>query len=113
MSEVAHVVRRAMGPQEWPATRRSVPGWHACRPGRLGVSLAAMPAVSLRAHFDGERILLDEPFEIPPNAPLMVTVLPPADSDQLATDWPLIGRASLARAFGDDEPEYTVADLRP
>lgn len=34
-----------------------------------------MPSVSLKAHYDGERILLDEPFEIPPNSPLMVTVL--------------------------------------
>ena len=34
-----------------------------------------MLAVTLKAHYDGERILLDEPFEIPPNSPLMVTVL--------------------------------------
>ena len=71
-----------------------------------------MPAVTLRAHFDGERILLDEPFEIPPNTQLMVTVLASAESDRLAADWPAIARASLARAFGDDEPEYTAVDLR-
>lgn len=34
-----------------------------------------MPAVTLKAHYDGERILLDEPFDLPPNTPLMVTVL--------------------------------------
>jgi len=27
-----------------------------------------MPSVTLKAHYDGERILLDEPFEIPPNS---------------------------------------------
>ena len=71
-----------------------------------------MPAVTLKAHFDGQRIQLDEPFEIPPNSPLMVTVLARADTDQTAAGWPVIGREALARAFGDDEPEYTAADLR-
>ena len=36
----------------------------------------AMPAVTLKAHYDGERILLDEPCDLPPDTPLMVTVLP-------------------------------------
>ncbi|MEI7867645.1 MAG: hypothetical protein WCI11_07120 [Candidatus Methylumidiphilus sp.] len=35
-----------------------------------------MPTVTLQAHYDGKQILLDEPFEIPPNARLMVTLLP-------------------------------------
>ncbi len=37
-----------------------------------------MPTVALQAHFDGERIVLDEPFDLPANAPLMVTLLPAA-----------------------------------
>lgn len=47
-----------------------------------------MPSVSLNAHFDGQLIVLDEPFEIPNNARLLVTVVPPAtdfDRDQWAT----------------------------
>jgi hypothetical protein len=35
-----------------------------------------MPAVTLKAHYDGEWIVLDEPFEISRNSPLMVTILP-------------------------------------
>ena len=29
-----------------------------------------MTTVTLRAHYDGEHIVLDEPFDIPANAPL-------------------------------------------
>jgi hypothetical protein len=28
-------------------------------------------------------------------------------------EWPQFGRAQLAKAYGDDEPEYTEADVRP
>lgn len=70
-----------------------------------------MPAVTLKAHYDGERIILDEPFEIPPNSSLMVTVLP-ADEAADGEDWLLISRKSLAGAYGLDEPEYGPEDLR-
>ncbi len=69
-----------------------------------------MASVTLKAHYDGERIQLDEPFDIPPNAPLLVTVLPEGNGDRAA--WLAASRAGLARAFGDDEPEYTLADIR-
>ena len=35
-----------------------------------------MALVSLTGHFDGERIVLDETFELPIGAQLLVTVLP-------------------------------------
>lgn len=35
-----------------------------------------MEAVTLPAHFDGDRILLDEPFDLEPDTNLIVTVLP-------------------------------------
>lgn len=70
-----------------------------------------MPVVTLKAHFDGERILLDEPFEIPPNSPLMVTVLPATEA-VVGEDWPMAARKALAGAYGTDEPEYGTDDLR-
>ena len=70
-----------------------------------------MPAVTLKAHYDGERILLDEPFEIPPNSPLMVTVLSAREA-VVGDDWILAARRALAGAYGAHEPEYTAADLR-
>ncbi len=74
-----------------------------------------MPSVTLKAHYDGEHIVLDEPFELPPNTPLAVTVLSPGtpEPDLERDQWAALSAQSLARAFGDDEPEYTLADLRP
>lgn len=70
-----------------------------------------MPTVSLRAHYDGERIQLDEPFDLPPDVPLLVTVLvPEADDDRGA--WIATGQQALARAYGNNEPEYTLNDIR-
>lgn len=65
-----------------------------------------METVTLRAHFDGERILLDEPFELEPHMELIVTVIPRA-SDEEREAWARLALASLARAYGDDEPEYS------
>jgi hypothetical protein len=36
-----------------------------------------MPAVTLKAHYDGRAIQLNETFELAPNARLLVTVLEP------------------------------------
>lgn len=35
-----------------------------------------MEAITLPAHFDGDRILLDEPYELEPETNLVVTILP-------------------------------------
>ncbi|MDT4898212.1 MAG: hypothetical protein QOH25_3289 [Acidobacteriota bacterium] len=66
-----------------------------------------MKTKTLRAHFDGKQILLDEPFELEPNAELIVTVLPKS-SDGERDDWARLSVESLARAYGDDEPEYSL-----
>jgi hypothetical protein len=71
-----------------------------------------MPAVTLKAHYDGERIILDEPFEIPPNSALMVTVLPATEAVD-GEDWFLAAQKALSAAYGTDEPDYGVEDLRP
>lgn len=70
-----------------------------------------MPAVTLKAHYDGERIILDEPFEIPRNSPLMVTVLPATEA-VVGEDWILAARKALSAAYGKDEPDYGGEDLR-
>ena len=69
-----------------------------------------MRAVALTAHFDGEKVQLDEPFQLDVNARLVVVVLPPDDERQA---WSRFSAGQLAKAYGDHEPEYTAADLRP
>jgi len=72
-----------------------------------------MPTVILRAHYDGERIVLDEPFDLPANSPLMVAVLPSASDplDRERAEWASLAAESLARAYGADEPEYSLKDI--
>jgi hypothetical protein len=66
-----------------------------------------METKTLRAHFDGKQILLDEPFELEPNTKLIVTVLPESSNGE-QEDWAQLSLESLARAYGDDEPEYSL-----
>ena len=69
-----------------------------------------MSSVILKAHYDGEHIVLDEPFDLPPNAALAVTVLSPAmrEHDGDHAEWAALGAQSLARAYGGAEPEYSL-----
>ncbi|MEO6244350.1 MAG: hypothetical protein ABIQ12_02855 [Opitutaceae bacterium] len=69
-----------------------------------------MPTAILKAHYDGAHIVLDEPFELSPNASLLVTVFAP---DAERASWAALGAQGLARAYGDNEPDYTTADLKP
>ena len=72
-----------------------------------------MLPVVLKAHFDGREIKLDEPYDLPANARLMVMGLPSVAEE---ADWRALSLAGLARAYGDNEPEYPlsrVAEPRP
>ncbi len=74
----------------------------------------AMKSVTLRAHFDGNHILLDEPFDLQPDMALVVTVLPApesADEDEDA-EWSLFSRGGLEAAYAEDESEYSLALIK-
>jgi hypothetical protein len=70
--------------------------------------------VTLSAHFDGERIVLDEPFDLPAQAPLMVTLLTPAGQNDVGSEeaWLRAVASSEAFAFLADPAEdiYTLED---
>jgi len=53
-----------------------------------------MPAVILKAHYDGHAIHLDEPYELGPNARLLVTVLD-TGTDGARTLWADLSAAGL------------------
>ena len=63
-----------------------------------------MKAVAITAHFDGEKVQFDEPCQLETNARLVVVVLPPEDERQA---WFRLSASQLAKAYGDNEPEYT------
>jgi hypothetical protein len=69
-----------------------------------------MQTVALTAHFDGEKVQFDEPCQIETNARLMVIVLP-LDDERAA--WSRLSAHHLAKAYGNDEPEYSNDDLQP
>lgn len=66
-----------------------------------------MPMIALPAHFDGERICLDEPFDLEPNTRLIVTVLSIQEPDTEHEEWLLLSRQRLEEAYGENEPEYS------
>ena len=73
-----------------------------------------MDNISIPAHFDGERILLDEPFELEPDTKLLVTVLPKDDAERAA--WLRLSGRKLADAYAADEEEYSpdlVKEINP
>jgi hypothetical protein len=65
-----------------------------------------MDTVSVSAHFDGERILLDEPFELEPNTRLIVTILPKQDAER--ESWLCLSGGRLEDAYSEDEEDYSL-----
>ena len=76
-----------------------------------------MPTIALQAHYDGEKIVLDEPFDLPAHASLIVTVLPGGSESERDTEevWVRAAASSDAFAFLADASEdvYTLDDGEP
>ena len=66
-----------------------------------------MPMIAVPAHFDGERICLDEPFDLEPNAKLIVTILPGQESDNEHETWLHLSAQRLEDTYAENEPEYS------
>lgn len=72
----------------------------------------SMKTVTLSARFDGNRIQLDEPFPLPVDARLLITVMPDLATEAERQEWHAFSKASLARAYSDDEPDYPASLVR-
>ncbi len=70
-----------------------------------------MSTVVLPAHFDGQQIVLDEPYPLEPNTPLTVTVLS-AQGDEERAEWLRFSMQNFAAGYGEDEPEYSLDDVK-
>jgi len=71
-----------------------------------------MDTVTLHAHFDGEQIRLDEPYEFEPNTKLLITVLPKRQGTGDRVEWLDVSITGLAQAYGDNEPEYPLEMIK-
>lgn len=69
-----------------------------------------MSPISVPAHFDGERILLDEPVELEPDTKLIVTILPKNDGER--ESWLLLSGKKLEGAYGETEEEYPLDSIK-
>ena len=69
-----------------------------------------MALMSIRAHYDGVQVLLDEKVALRRNSRLIVTVL--EDSDEDREDFMRRAASGLAGAYSDDEVDYTEMDLK-
>ena len=63
---------------------------------------------TVRAHFDGQHIRLNEPCDLQPDTQLLVTVLQEQKPDEERETWLLLSSKGLERAYGEDEDEYSL-----
>jgi hypothetical protein len=71
-----------------------------------------MPSRTLRAHFDGEYIRLDEPCMLEPDTPLLVIVLPRQHDESEQADWYRLSQQTLASAYSAEEAEYSLDAIK-
>lgn len=69
-----------------------------------------MKPISVTAHFDGERILLDEPVDLEPQARLIVTILPTHDAER--DSWLRVSAARLADTYDGEGDEYALDSIK-
>jgi hypothetical protein len=68
-----------------------------------------MSVITLKAHYDGKQVCLDEPIDLAPNTPVLVTIAQPDAEVADRAEWFALAKAAFARAYGDDEPDYSNA----
>ena len=67
---------------------------------------------TIPAHFDGQQIHLDEPYQLKQSDRLLVIVLQDESNDADRSVWTHHALQSLANAYGEDEPEYALNTLK-
>ena len=64
---------------------------------------------TLKAHFDGKQVVLDEPVAFHAGTPLLVLVAKEETFEEERAAWFEMSAAGLAQAYGPDEPDYSSA----
>ena len=71
--------------------------------------------ITVRAHYDGAQIVLDEPCQLEPNTELLVTIMAKEanqNRNEEREEWASLGIKTLANGYGEDEPTYSLAMLK-
>ena len=71
-----------------------------------------MRLMTIRAHFDGEQIRLDEPCQLAPDTKLLIVVVPSHTPDGEHEEWMLLSRQGLENAYDEQEPEYSLNAIK-
>lgn len=71
-----------------------------------------MSMTTVKAHYDGKNVCLDEEVSLTPNARLLVTVVPEGELADEREEWFTFAMQNFASMYGDDEPEYTLDDVK-
>lgn len=61
---------------------------------------------AIKATYDGNHFHLDDPVDIPPNSRAIIVVM---DQEE---DWYAWASTNLNRAYGEEEPEYNLSQLK-
>ena len=67
--------------------------------------------MTLQGHVKNGAIIPDVPIVLPEGAAVQIEVLSSAAANAAIADWRQLSAEGLARAFGDNEPEYSAADI--
>ena len=68
-----------------------------------------MSVITLKAHYDGKHVCLDEPIDLALNTPVLVAITQLDAVDKDRAEWFALAQAAFARVYGDDEPDYSNA----
>lgn len=71
-----------------------------------------MNPVIIRAHFDGERIHLDEPCKLEPDSTILVTIISKESRNEDREEWLRRSEIGLSHAYGSEEPDYSVEMIK-
>ena len=68
--------------------------------------------VTIRAHFDGQHIRLDETYPLEPDAQLLIVVLPKQSDASEREDWAHLSQQALGHAYAEDEPDHSLDAIK-
>src|SRR3989442_8137152 len=84
--------------------------WRLAGRAKLGYEVQAMNAATLKAHYDGKHICLDDPDPLEPNTRLLVTAVPGDTTEEERQAGLASSPTGFARGYGEKKAEYFGAD---